>query len=446
MSRSLRFLAVVVIGGIFLVPRLLAHDLPRSSVLAAFAKVENHEIHFLVRVPLDLMRDARFPANGNLVDLVAVAPATERALAVLAASIRFWEKDTLLTPSKKRARLALPSDRSFEDYDTAVAHVAAPVASDTEIYADQGYLDAHITYPTSSAEPLLEIQTALAPERGDYIELQIEYLPLHGVTRSFTLTSRSGRVAFNPAPFQVARRLARRGFAHSLTSVDHVFLLLCLIIPCRRLREAVPVIIAFALSHSLALVGNAYDSAQVGPWFVPFVQTAVAASVVYVSLENVVRVNLGRRWLVAAGTGLVYGLASSHVLRPELQFAASHSLVARLSFNLGIAGGHFTVLTGLVAATSVLTRDSAAARAGVVLLSAIVAHSGWHWMIGTGGVLWQIERPVLDTRLLETLVRWVAGVFVAIGAAKLVAEWVEHTWPTQIVPVQQTSSVPSPPG
>ena len=46
-------------------------------------------------------------------------------------------------PSSASGQLAPLSDRSFEDYDRAVAQVAEPLAPDTVIAYDQGYLDAH---------------------------------------------------------------------------------------------------------------------------------------------------------------------------------------------------------------------------------------------------------------------------------------------------------------
>jgi hypothetical protein len=52
---------------------------------------------------------------------------------------------------------------------------------------------------------------------------------------------------------------------------------------------------------------------------------------------------------------------------------------------------------------------------GVIILSALVAHTGWHWMIDRGEVLWKVEWPRLDAQALTTLARWVAGVLIAAG-------------------------------
>ena len=66
-----------------------------------------------------------------------------------------------------------------------------------------------------------------------------------------------------------------------------------------------------------------------------------------------------------------------------------------------------------------------AGRVGTVILSAIVAHTGWHWMIERGEVLWRAEWPRLDSAALATLARWVAGGLLAAGAVRLIASVVE---------------------
>ena len=46
------------------------------------------------------------------------------------------------------ARLALPSDRSFADYETAIASIrGAPLSDDTELYRNQALLDVIVRYP-----------------------------------------------------------------------------------------------------------------------------------------------------------------------------------------------------------------------------------------------------------------------------------------------------------
>jgi hypothetical protein len=54
---------------------------------------------------------------------------------------------------------------------------------------------------------------------------------------------------------------------------------------------------------------------------------------------------------------------------------------------------------GLVELTPV-TSDTA------VILSALVAHTGWHWMVERGGKLSQFDWPELDGPFLASAMRW----------------------------------------
>jgi len=57
----------------------------------------------------------------------------------------------------------------------------------------------------------------------------------------------------------------------------------------------------------------------------------------------------------------------------------------------------------------------------MIILSAIVAHIGWHWMTERANVLWRVEWPSLDGPGLAILARWVAALLLATGAASFIA-------------------------
>ncbi|MEI5604331.1 hypothetical protein, partial [Streptomyces brasiliscabiei] len=87
---------------------------------------------------------------GREIDLAAGDAAIQQALTQLGREITIWEAGWPLVASRAWGRLTLPSDRSFESYQDAVAHIARPITSGTSIFVDQGYLDAHFSYPISS--------------------------------------------------------------------------------------------------------------------------------------------------------------------------------------------------------------------------------------------------------------------------------------------------------
>jgi nitrate reductase gamma subunit len=57
----------------------------------------------------------------------------------------------------------------------------------------------------------------------------------------------------------------------------------------------------------------------------------------------------------------------------------------------------------------------------VIILSALVAHVGWHWMVDRAAVLSRVGWPELDAGAVMTLARWVAGILIVAGAATWLA-------------------------
>src|SRR5204863_10220600 len=98
----------------------------------------------------------------------------------------------------------------------------------------------------------------------------------------------------------------------------------------------------------------------------------------------------------------------SFALRETLQFAGSYMLTSLLSFNVGVELGQLLVLAFMIPALDLLFSRVVEERMGTIILSAIVAHTGWHWMISRGEALrrFTFEWPELNAALLALVVRW----------------------------------------
>jgi HupE / UreJ protein len=413
-----------------------AHDLPLDRMMNGFVKIEPKQADFVVRVPLDLLLGVPFPLTGDHYNIAASKPAVDTVLKALAATLELWEGNVQLMPSSATGQLAPLVDRSFEDYDRAVAQVAEPVAADTVIAFQQGYFDAHFVYPISSPKSVFSIETTVGADLGDYVRLTIRYIPLGETARAMMITSASGRVALDPAWYQASIGFVKLGIGHILSGIDHLLFLLCLVIPFRRILSLVPVITAFTVGHSVTLIGTAYNIAPVGAWFPPFIEMAIAVSIVYMALENIVGASLRRRWIIAGLFGLVHGFGFADILREQLQFAGSNLLVSLLSFNIGIEIGQLAVLCVFVPALALLFRGAMAGRMGIIVVSALVAHTAWHWMLDRADVLWRTPWPPITVPGLMVLAQWIIAVGVAVGVAKLLAKWIERKWPGHLLPTE----------
>jgi hypothetical protein len=413
-----------------------AHDLPLDRMMNGFVKIEPRQADFVVRVPLDLLRGVPFPLASDHYNIPASGPAVKTALNALASALELWEDNVRLVPSSAAGQLAPLSDRSFEDYDRAVAQVAEPLAPDTVIAYELGYLDAHFVYPISSPKSVFSIETRLGAELGDYIKLAIRFIPLGEASRAMMITGASGRVALDPPWYQASVGFVRLGIEHILSGIDHLLFLLCLIIPFRRITALIPIITAFTVGHSVTLIGTAYNLAPIGAWFPPFIEAAIAASIFYMAIENIIGANVNQRWIITGLFGLVHGFGFADVLKEQLQFAGSNLLVSLLSFNVGIEIGQLAVLCVFVPALALLFRGRMAGRMGIIVLSAIIANIAWQWMVQRGEALWQTPWPQLTMPAVLTLARWVVALSLAVGAAKLLAKWVERKWPALVRPAE----------
>ena len=227
----------------------------------------------------------------------------------------------------------------------------------------------------------------------------------------------------DPRWHQAFLRFVKLGFLHILDGLDHLLFILCLVVPFRRLMGLVPIVTAFTVAHSITLIASASGLAPSALWFAPLVETLIAASIVYMALENIVGVRLHRRWLVAFAFGLVHGFGFAFVLGESLQFAGSHLVGSLLAFNVGVELGQIMVLLVAIPVLDWLFRKVVPERVGTIILSALITHTAWHWMTERGSQLthYQFAAPALDVALVVSVMRWVLLGLVCVGAAWLLA-------------------------
>ena len=311
-------------------------------------------------------------------------------------------------PTIVETRVSLESDKSFTSYEQALAHVRGPrLADTTDVFWDQVMFDMLMDYPIQSDQAKFSIHPGY--ERlGLRVVTALQFLPLTGVVRAFEFLGDPGLVRLDPRWYQAAARFVEMGFYHILDGTDHLLFLFCLVIPFRRWRPLIAVVTSFTVAHSITLIASAFNLGPDALWFPPLIETLIAVSILYMALENIVGGNIKRRWMITFGFGLVHGFGFSFALRETLQFAGSHLLTSLLSFNVGVELGQLLVLLLLIPALELLFRYGVEERMGTIILSAIVAHTAWHWMIERGDQLrkFRFQWPALTATFMLTAVRW----------------------------------------
>ena len=402
--------------------RPLAHEIPARVGVHAFIKPEGTRLHVVVRVPLEAMRDLQYALHPDgTLDIGRTSP-------LLAGAARQWITDylelfedgrPLTADSAISVRLAIPSDRSFADYATALAHVTGPaLGADTELRWQQANLDVLIEYPIASPTARFSIRPALA-HLGVRTTTVLRFLPAAGGERDYEYLGNPGLVALDPEWYQAAARFVRLGFEHILGGFDHLLFVICLVIPLRQWKALLTIVTAFTVAHSITLIASSLGLAPSALWFPPLVEVLIAVSILYMALENILRPadQLGGRWRMAFAFGLVHGFGFSFALKESLQFGGTHLAASLAAFNVGVEAGQMFVLAIALPLLALFLRRVPGKRMAVIVLSALVAHSAWHWMTDRGATLAQyhLTAPPVDALFWLGLLR--AALLISIAGA-----------------------------
>lgn len=397
-----------------------AHEIPTDVVIQTLLKPYDNKLEFLVRVPLEAMRDVNFPESGPGYLVISEADETIRDAAQIwiAQEVALYENDRRLEEwAIDAVRVSLPSDRSFDSYESAYSSVFSPrLPDESNLYREQAMLDILIRYSIDNASSDFSIEPAFA-RLGLQTTTVVRFMHADGVERIFQFSGDPGIVRLDPRWHQAFFRFVGSGVTHILDGTDHLLFVICLLIPFRRIRPLIVIITSFTVAHSLTLIASAFGMVPNFLWFPPLIETLIALSIVYMAFENIVGSQWQKRWMIAFAFGLVHGFGFSFALSETLQFAGAHLLTSLLAFNLGVEIGQLAIVLVAVPVLNYAFRNVIAERMGTILLSAILAHSGWHWMSDRATQLsaYSFQWPSLNFAFFASLTRWLM-LLVIIGS------------------------------
>jgi hypothetical protein len=392
-----------------------AHDIPGELLLRAYLKPEGETLHFVVRVPLALLQGIGFPKRGpGFLELGQLGDSLTRAAQAVARELTLYRDGVRLTPDRAAMRVSQPSEDVFGSFEEAQDHIAGPpLPETTNVFWNQGYFDVHLKYPIPAGEADFALDMRAAPGLAGSVKLFVDFLAPDRPGRTFEVHGGHGWLELDPSWYSAAWTFMRLGFEHILDGIDHLLFLFCLVLPfrIRQFWTLVGIVTSFTVAHSITLIAGAAGLVPTGNWFPPLIELLIALSILYMALENILSVwlggdspaNLRWRWLVTGAFGLVHGFGFSFALQQDLQLAGSHLLLSLLAFNVGVELGQLAVLLVTVPVLAVLLQRPRSRRAGVVILSVLVAHVAWHWMVERLEALRFVRWPPLDAAALGWL-------------------------------------------
>lgn len=156
----------------------------------------------------------------------------------------------------------------------------------------------------------------------------------------FTRNDTTLVIAADVSAATTARRFFLLGIEHITTGYDHVLFLLALLLIGGGVRALVGIVTAFTVAHSITL---ALATLEVVVLPTRLVESAIALSIAWVALENVLFDRGHGRWPIAFLFGLVHGFGFAAILR-AMQLPTSSLALSLVAFNLGVEVGQLVVV------------------------------------------------------------------------------------------------------
>jgi len=231
------------------------------------------------------------------------------------------------------------------------ATAAGPVYPSSAPEVDAAYVmvDAHLIYPRTGGVHSFKLSSTLDNRvlgQPDVQNLIIDDTDGRGVVYRAT-----GRllepITVNPSAWRAALTFTRAGIAHIAGGADHLLFVLCLAIGASTLGALAWRVTGFTIGHSITLAAGFFGYVPKGAWFVPAVETAVAASIVLAAIAALRVAGRAPMFWLTCAVGLIHGLGFSFTLREMLQLDGPHLAISLGAFNLGVEIGQIIFASGV---------------------------------------------------------------------------------------------------
>jgi hypothetical protein len=169
------------------------------------------------------------------------------------------------------------------------------------------------------------------------------------------------------------------GAVNMITGFGHLVFLCGLLAVCRSFRPAVAITACFALGHSISLAFAALNLVVLPS---RLVDTLVAASIVFVGIENLARRDGPRgRWGTAFAFGIIHGLGFAQALKAAVVSVRPVPVMSLVSFDLGIELALIAVTAVFLFVLWKMRASPFFARLGLPVVSSVISVLGAYWLV-----------------------------------------------------------------
>lgn len=188
-----------------------------------------------------------------------------------------------------------------------------------------------------------------------------------------------------PAPplGSTMQRYLLTGIEHIFLGYDHIAFLIAVVLWARRLIPIIKIVTAFTIAHSITLSLAALDLVVIPS---RVVETAIAASIMFVAVENFFSRDIDRRWHVAFLFGLIHGFGFAGALH-EVGLPTNAIVPALAAFNIGVEIGQVAIVAIVLPVLGLFDRLITTDRAKpiratglVYAVSAVISLLSGYWL------------------------------------------------------------------
>jgi hydrogenase/urease accessory protein HupE len=189
-----------------------------------------------------------------------------------------------------------------------------------------------------------------------------------------------------PSLPQVIGRYLEAGVTHIFLGYDHIAFIAAVVLWARRFWPVVKVVTSFTIAHSITLSLAALDIVRIPS---AVIEPAIAASIIYVAIENFLSRDVAKRWRVTFAFGLIHGFGFASALQ-EFGLPRDALVPALASFNLGVEIGQIAIVCLIIPALlgvdrlvsgRAVTAPPARPAFAVYTISALIAGLGSYWFL-----------------------------------------------------------------
>ncbi len=247
---------------------------------------------------------------------------------------------------------------------------------------DFPYLELVVEYPTDALIQYAKIQlrflSDLYPDHRTLAsltsgEISNQFVFQHSNTWEPELTKQSALTS--------AIEFFAFGLEHIVTGYDHLLFLLGLLIVSRGLKNLVIIVTSFTVAHSITLAMATLGLVHPVGWIV---ESAIALSILYVGVENILVKEVKYRWRLTFAFGLIHGFGFAGLLQ-GMDLENAGLILSLFSFNLGVEVGQIAIV--------VLAWPMLNSIARTKYKRTIV--NGVSGVISIFGLIWFIQRAIL---------------------------------------------------